>query len=139
MPALENPKHEAFARALAKGKSQIEAYTEAGYKPDEPHASRLASNGKVAARVEELLEKAAEKAVVTVETIAVELEEARALALKEGQSAAAVAASMGKAKLFGLLVDKVQADVRHHYSELSDEDLDRELTAALGTQGATAH
>jgi phage terminase small subunit len=35
MSALDNPKHERFAQELAKGKSQVEAYAEAGYKPSE--------------------------------------------------------------------------------------------------------
>jgi len=73
MPILENPKHERFAQELAKGKSQAEAYQTAGYKPSEPHASRLASNGKVTARVIELLQRASERAEVSVATVLAEL------------------------------------------------------------------
>jgi len=127
MPVLENPKHEAFAQSLAKGKSQAEAYADAGYAPSEPHASRLASNGKVAGRVAELLAKAADRTVVTVELIAKQLDEDRALAHQEGQSGAAVSASMGKAKLFGLLIDKAEVDMRHSFSEMSDDELDGEI------------
>lgn len=65
MPALENPKHERFAQELAKGKSQAEAYLLAGYAASEPHASRLASNGKVEGRVAEILERAATRAEVS--------------------------------------------------------------------------
>jgi phage terminase small subunit len=32
MPALKNPRHEAFAQALARGMSASAAYVEAGYK-----------------------------------------------------------------------------------------------------------
>lgn len=106
MPAMKNARHEAFAQALASGKSQAEAYALAGYRPSEPNASRLTRNEKVRARVAEIQGKAAQRAVVTVESLAAELEEARALALKSNQSAAAVSATMGKAKLFGLLVEK---------------------------------
>lgn len=49
MPALTNPRHERFAQGLAKGKTQAEAYADAGYKPSEPNASRLTSNEKVQA------------------------------------------------------------------------------------------
>jgi phage terminase small subunit len=62
MPVLKNARHEQFAQALAKGKAQAKAYAAAGYKPSEHHASRLASNGKVAARVREILAKVADKA-----------------------------------------------------------------------------
>ena len=45
---------------------------------------------------------------MTVESLTIELEEARALAKAEGQGAAMVAASNGKAKLHGLLIDKTE-------------------------------
>jgi len=44
----------------------------------------------------------AKKVEVTVESLAAELEEARTLAIGEKQTSAAVSATMGKAKLFGL-------------------------------------
>lgn len=103
---LQNPRHEAFAQALAKGKTRAEAYVEAGYKPSEPHASRLASNGKVVARVTELLGRAAERAIVTIESIARQLDEDRQLARELGQAGAAVNATMSKAKLYGLVTDR---------------------------------
>jgi len=62
MPVLTNPRHEAFAQALAKGKTQEEAYTEAGFAPSRHHASRLATNGNVAKRVEEIQARVAVKA-----------------------------------------------------------------------------
>lgn len=54
MPQLENPKHEAFAYQLARGKKQKEAYTLAGYTSNDSAASRLAASPAVQARVEEL-------------------------------------------------------------------------------------
>ena len=44
MPQLNNTRHELFARGLADGKSQAEAYTAAGYKSKNPRAdaSKLA-------------------------------------------------------------------------------------------------
>ncbi|MCA0276263.1 MAG: terminase small subunit [Proteobacteria bacterium] len=125
MPILSNPKHEAFAQGLAKGLTQVEAYAEAGYSPSDANAARLTGNDRIKERVAELQEKAVERTLVTIDTLADELEEARVLAIKEGQSAAAVSASMGKAKLYGHLVDKVE--VKHSYSGLSDEDLLTEI------------
>jgi phage terminase small subunit len=54
MPALKNTKHEKFASELAKGASMTAAYKAAGYKPNRQHASRLATNGDIQARVAEL-------------------------------------------------------------------------------------
>ena len=105
MPALKNARHEAFAQARAKGKSIDDAYVLAGFKANRGNAARLNAYESVAVRVAELQEKAAKKVEVTVESLAGELEEARALALAEKQSSAAVSATMGKAKLFGLGVE----------------------------------
>jgi phage terminase small subunit len=65
MPVLKNPKHELFAQEVAKGNSQAGAYLSANYKPSEHHASRLARNGKVQARIAEILAAAAAKAEMT--------------------------------------------------------------------------
>lgn len=108
MSVLSNPRHESFAQALAKGKTADEAYALAGYRPHRSNASRMSANDNVRARLEELQGKAAKKVEVTVESLAAELEEARLIAIGEKQSGAAVQATMGKAKLFGLIVDKKQ-------------------------------
>lgn len=105
MPTLRNQRHERFAQALAKGKSATEAYAEAGYSSDRGNATRLTANDSIKSRVAEIQGRSAKKAEVTVDTLAAELEEARGLALKEKQSSAAVQATMGKAKLFGLGVE----------------------------------
>lgn len=102
MPVLKNARHEAFAQGLAKGLTADQAYQDAGFKPHRGNASRLSANENIRARVSEIQSKAVKKVEVTVESLAVELEEARALAIKESQTSAAVSATMGKAKLFGL-------------------------------------
>lgn len=50
---LDNPRHEAFAQAVAGGLSFSAAYRKAGYdsKSPEAHGSRLASSGSIAARI----------------------------------------------------------------------------------------
>jgi phage terminase small subunit len=131
---LTNPRREAFARELAKGKTQVEAYASAGYKSNDGHAARLAGNGRIKARVAELQGKAAERAVVTIETIAAQLDEDRRLAHERGQAGAAVSASMAKAKLYGLVVEKRDVDIAHHIGELSDEELEAEIAALLAEQ-----
>lgn len=73
MPILKNAKHEKFAQNIAKLQSQEAAYAAAGYKPNASHASRLARNGKVKARVAELVAAGAEKAELDVAKVLAEL------------------------------------------------------------------
>lgn len=64
----------------------------------------LLQNPLVQARIEELRTKVMERHEITVDTLLVELEEARkaALGAETPQTSAAVSATMGKAKLLGL-------------------------------------
>ncbi|RWH76850.1 MAG: hypothetical protein EOQ86_19675 [Mesorhizobium sp.] len=66
----------------------------------------MKANESVIRRVAELQKRHAERAAVTVESIADQLDEDRQLAFSQGQASAAVSASLAKARLFGLLVDK---------------------------------
>jgi len=110
-------KQEAFCLAYIETGNQSEAYRRAynaeNMKPAviNVKASELMADGKVSVRVRELQAEAAERALVTVQSLTDELEEARSLAHSLGQPSAAVSASMGKAKLHGLLTDKVDAKV----------------------------
>jgi hypothetical protein len=108
---LKNSRQERFAQELAKGKSQLDAYVAAGYKPDDGAACRLSGNVRVADRVAELKSRAAEKVVVTVADIAAQLDEDRAFARRVESAAAAVSATMGKAKVLGLILDKHEHSV----------------------------
>ena len=65
---LDNARHEVFAQNLARGMSATEAYAKAGYKPSDQHASRLARNGKVRARVAFLQGQAAVQVVQDIVT-----------------------------------------------------------------------
>ncbi len=139
MPPLENPKHELFAQEVAKGISQREAYETAGFKPSDAHASRLASDGKVVARVAELQEQSAKRAeitaIFTLADAARQYDEDRALAHKMGQAGAAVSASTAKAKLFGLVVDKTELNDKRA-ERMGDDELAR-IAAGSGA-GASA-
>jgi len=85
----------------------------------------LAAKVNIDARIAELLAKAADKVSVTVETIAAQLDEDRHLAHQVGQPTAAVAASMAKAKLYGLAPDK------HVHSGPNDGPIQTEAVSAL--------
>lgn len=64
MPTLANAKHELFAQSLAKGASQVDAYAQAGYKPDTGAASRLSANVSISDRVAEIQNAIADKLVI---------------------------------------------------------------------------
>lgn len=107
MPALSNPKYERFAQQLAEGVAQHKAYSASGYTSHNPAAracsSRLLKTARIIlARVQELQRQGAKHVEVTVQTIASELDEARAIAREQKQGAAMTAASLGKAKILGL-------------------------------------
>jgi hypothetical protein len=119
MPALKNPRHEAFAQALARGMSASAAYLEAGYKANRHNAAALAREKHIRTRVAELQEEqlaihqqataaAAASKQVTIESLIAEAEAARAKAMSEkGGAAAAVSALTAKAKLAGMWREKV--------------------------------
>jgi hypothetical protein len=106
MPSLDNPRHERFAQELAKGKSQLDAYVEAGYKPDDGAASRLSGNVRVQHRVAEIKDRSAIRTEITLQTLMEEAAEIQRSALAANQHSAAVAALTAKAKLAGLWVER---------------------------------
>lgn len=139
MPVLSNPKHEAFAQALAKGKTQNEAYAEAGYRPHDGNAARLSGNERIVRRVAELQTKVAAKTEITLELLVDMFLEDRSLARTKEQAAAAVSATTGLAKLTGFMVEKKQIDIVHTIRDMTDEELDREFERALSGEPMTAH
>lgn len=103
-------KQEAFCQAYIETGNASEAYRTA-YAADKMKAeaihvkaSELLSNGKVSVRLKELQGEIKQRHNVTVDSLLAELEEARqkGLSAETPQSSAAVAATMGKAKLTGL-------------------------------------
>jgi hypothetical protein len=108
MPVLENPRHELFAEELATGKSASEAYALAGFRPSRKNASRLRAKEDISARVAELQAVTARSAAITIESICAELDQANQVAKAKGQAAAMVSASALRAKLGGLMVERVE-------------------------------
>ena len=144
MAALANRKHELFAQAIAAGETQDRAYELAGYRKSEHSrkaASRLATNVDIQARAATLQERAAIKVECTVDDIARQLDEDRKLAREMGQASAAVSATMGKAKLLGMITDKVQADVTEKKRVPTREEIaerQREWDAKYAPSAASA-
>ena len=105
---LKNQRHEKFALALFEGKSATEAYELAGYKPCRQNAARLTTNDDIRQRLAELQAQTARSTAITVESICAELDQANAVAKERGQASAMVSASALRAKLAGLMVEKVE-------------------------------
>ena len=111
------PKQEAFALAYVETGNASEAYRRSynaeKMKPEtvNRNAKALMDNNKVATRVQELRAAHVERHEITVDDLIRELEEARSIAMagERQQPAAMVAATMGKAKILGLVQDKVDA------------------------------
>lgn len=108
MPALKNGRHELFAQQIAKGKTADEAYKLAGFKPHRGNAATLRAKQNVADRIAELQEKVAARAVTTAADIVDQLAEDRDFARFLGSPSAAISATMGQAKVLGLLKDRVE-------------------------------
>lgn len=107
------PKREKFCTAFVETGNASEAYRQAfnaaNMKPESIHskASELLANGEVKARVEELKAKHAERHEITVDRIRDMLLQDRDFARELETPAAAISATMGLAKLYGHLSDKV--------------------------------
>jgi hypothetical protein len=134
MPVLANPRHEAFAQALARGSSAAAAYIEAGYNENRHNAATLARRQHILTRVGQLQEaqlaihqqataQAATNAQVTLESLIAEAEAALAKAMEEkGGAAAAVSALIAKAKLAGMWRERVD---QHNTGSIQYERIER--------------
>jgi hypothetical protein len=117
MPILRNPRRERFSQLLASGRSAKDAYSGAGYRPSDSNGAWLAKKDEISSRVAELsaqtLERerataaaAAERAVVTRQSLVEKLEATRVAADKAGQFSAAVAAAKEIAILCGIRIER---------------------------------
>lgn len=124
------PKQEAFARAYVETGNASEAYRRAynvksDAKPEGIHvnACKLLSDTNVALRVSQLQDKHKKRHDITVDSITEMLKEDRDLARKNAQTGAAVSASMGLAKLHGLIVEKREVRNVTGVEDLDDDEL----------------
>lgn len=115
------PKQEKFCKVYRETGNASEAYRQSYdvslMNPNTINrkAKELLDNGKITARLMELGADTAKRHAITVDDLIAELEEARqaALGAESPQSAAAVGATMGKAKLLGMdkqIIDHQSSD-----------------------------
>src|SRR5262252_9136000 len=147
MPALTNPRHEAFAQAIfsgivnAKGgaHSQAEAYRRAGYNVTNGNSARACAsrlltfaNG-IAERIKELQAIAAEQAAESAEKCVQELNQLRRDAHSNKAYGAAVAAVMGKAKILNLITDRIEDVTKVDFNTAqSMQDIGKKLLQSIG-------
>ena len=138
MPALKNPRHEAFAQAIfssivdAKGgaHSQAEAYRRAGYHVTNGNSARACAsrlltfaNG-IGERIKEL--QSADKCVE-------ELNQLRRDAHSDKAYGPAVSAVMGKAKLLGLVTERHEDVTKPDFSKATSlQDVGVMLLQSVG-------
>lgn len=134
------PKQEAFARAyIETAGNASEAYRRSYSAENMSNAAiaveacRLLDDPKVALMVTSLKESAQKRHELTVDDIIAELEEARAMAMtgERPQASAMVAASMGKAKILGMVTDKVDAKLNGTVTHLYDEEQAKRMAEML--------
>lgn len=96
------------------------------------NASKLLTDAKIALRIKELKSGHTKRHELTIDDLVKQLEEARqvALALENPQCSAAISATMGTAKLLGLVVDKTDIKLTN-VKELTNEQL-----AAIASSGS---
>ena len=140
------PKQDNFCRLYIELGNASEAYRQA-YDADDmnqntvnKNASVLLENPKVATRLEQIRSEHMKRHNLTVGDLLKELEEARqaALGAENPQSSAAVAATMGKAKLLGLdkqVIDHQSSDGSMSPAKPAKDLTDEELAAELEKLG----
>jgi phage terminase small subunit len=122
-------KQEAFFCAYLETGNATEAYRRA-YDTSrmtsgaiEVEGKRLLKHPLITLRLQAAQERVAAKAEVTAAKILDELREAWALARDKGQPWAMVAASMGRAKVAGLVAEKKDVEQPNGFDDMSDEEL----------------
>jgi hypothetical protein len=122
MPALKNARAEHFCQLVRQGIPRYRAYPLAGYKPDNGAPYRLSETVRVKARLAELTKGLAMKTRVTAQTISEQLDEDRAFAQRVEQAGPALNATIAKAKLHGLIVDRKESGNPGDFAALSSEE-----------------
>lgn len=124
------PKQERFAQEYVATGNASEAYRRSyNVKPTTKDstthsvASRLLADSQVRARVEQIKSSIVQRHQLTIDDILDELEEAREMGKVTQQSSTMVSASMGKAKLLGLIVDRKEITVHGMISAMTDDEL----------------
>ena len=152
MIILLNARQERFAQGLAEGKTQSEAYIDAGYAPKNARAnasSLLQKSPRILARRDELLERRADCNLAVVTEIAVQahctLEEHLSMlarlrddARAKGDYSSAISAEYKRGQALGFYIQRSEAGKPGDFSDLSDAELEAKLKAYEAIDKASA-
>jgi hypothetical protein len=134
MPALRNRRQERYCQLLKQGIVPFRAYPMAGYSAHNGEPYRLRENPRVKARMAELDHAFAVKTRVTLQTISDKLDEDRAFARSINQAAPALNATIAKAKLHGLMVDRKEVGGPGDFAGLSSDEVLAQVRAEFGDE-----
>ena len=123
------PKQADFVRLYFELGNASEAYKQAYNSTGKPNtihrkASELLKHPEVKKELELLQAHAKEQNKITIDNVVDELEEARQTAKQSGNAAAMVSATLGKAKVLGLIIDKQETKaqvLKHNITVTFDE------------------
>ena len=147
MPALQNPRHEAFALAIfagLAGKTRIDRAHSTAYLKAYPNcskgnsaeaaASRLLRRVKpILERIRELQAELANDTKETREKVVSELNELKSLAQAKHAYGAAVSAVMGKAKLLNFIAERIEDVTKPDFNAAqSMQDIGKKLLQSVG-------
>jgi|SRR5882672_1983284 len=137
MPRLDNIRHERFAREYIKRGEASDAYRRAGYRPATPGSlwtasSRLLRHDEVASRIAELRRQMTYKTKISLESLMSDLDADRELARRLDQPGAAIQATVVKAKLAGLMVERKESGGPGDFASLSAEQIVAKVRADHG-------
>jgi hypothetical protein len=132
MPVLRNAKHEAFAQAVAIGKNQDEAYAAIGFKPHRQNAHRLMTRDDIKARVLEIKNRVSEKAEWSAADRLASLKKIHDKGLKDDHRVAIAAINEANKMMGSYAPVKQEIDLRHSFTDLPDDELDREIQKLTG-------
>ena len=141
------PKQADFVRWYFELGNASEAYKRAynsHAKPNTLHrkANDLLKHPVIKKEVQTMQAQARERNQVTIDNVVDELEEARQIAKQSGNAAAMVSATLGKAKVLGLVVDKQETNTKiltppvFNFNPVSPKEMtDNELKTELKKYG----
>ena len=118
-------RQETFSQIHSKGdQSAAESFRQAGYSPNGANklSSRLMAKDGIKARIAYLRAKWAEKHEVTRESLAQEYDAAYEVGKLQDNAAGMVAGTTGKAKLYGLYIDKSLSETTKTQQELTADE-----------------
>ena len=119
MSRLDNPRHEQAAVGVAlEGKTQVEAYGDAGFVPHDSNACRMIGTDRMQDRIGELQDEFRVEATQDAKQHLARLTAMAEKAMKNGQMSSAVHAEIHIGKVLGLYVERFKQE-----DAITDEQL----------------